>query len=132
MNAFERANLDRLAAQSEEFKAIRDFILDDRENKIKNVLEDSIRLMVRILFEIHSGDLNKIKQELREDAELIKGLDLDKITNDEYKRQGTKLRARYDQDTQRKFWATVLRLEADHSRKINGAAGESDIGGNTD
>jgi CRISPR/Cas system type I-B associated protein Csh2 (Cas7 group RAMP superfamily) len=132
MNAFERANLERLAAQSEEFKAIRDFILDDRENKIKNVLEDSIRLMVRILFEIHSGDLNKIKQELREDAELIKGLDLDKITNDEYKRQGTKLRARYDQDTKRKFWATVLRLEADHSRKLNGAAGESDIGGNTD
>lgn len=119
MNPFEKANLERLAANNEEFKQIRDFILDDRAKKLRAVAEDSVRLMVRILFDIHSGDLNKIKNDLRGDTELIKDLDLDKIVNNEYKRQSnpTTLRARYDPETQRRFWATVLQLDREHSER---------------
>ena len=124
MNPFEKANLERLASENEQVREIREFIISDRDSKIKKVAEDSIRLMVRILFDIHCGDLDKIKQELRGDAELIKGLDLDKIVNNEYKRQAnpTTLRARYDEDTRRRFWATVISLERKHSEKLHDGA----------
>lgn len=124
MNPFEKANLERLASENERVREIREFILNDREEKLKKVSEDSVRLMVRILFDIHCADLDKIKEELRSDKELIKGLDLEKIANDEYKRQSnpTTLRARYDEETRRKFWTTVLSLEREHSERIHDRA----------
>ena len=120
MNPFEKANLDRLAEQNDQIRLIRDSLLDNKKEVLAAWAEDAIRLMVRMLFEIHKAELTKIKAELRNDAEIIQGLNLEQIVNDEYKRQGhpAKLRARYDQETQRRFWETLI--------SINRADRESD------
>ena len=118
MNAFERANLARLAATDPAYKEIQDLLTNDNTAKLREWAEGSARLLVRLLFETHSGNLEKIKQALRDDTELIKGLEIDKIVNDEYKRQGRNIKLRHSGKTQRAFWETMVKLESERSAKL--------------
>lgn len=120
MNAWEKANLAKLVSLNDNALALKQKLDQLTEEKKAAVLSDSMRLIVRVLFEKHEADLDKIKADLRKDALLYSKLDIDKIANDEYTKQNNpiKIRARYGKETQERFYQTVFRLESERANRL--------------
>lgn len=110
MNPFEAYNLKRLAENLKAAKIV-------HQHQFRYLMEQEAKHMVYMLFELHHGDLHKIKEALRADSELIKGLGLESTVNDEYQRQSAK-RHIYDSESHRSFWAFIFKCITNHNRKL--------------
>jgi hypothetical protein len=87
MNNWQKQNLEALAQQFASAQAVvvaLDEVAEDRKVKFDRILHADAHYIVSALFILRNGDLNKIKAELKENAELYRGLGMTAYVNDWY------------------------------------------------